>query len=90
LENSARNKAGFPLLYTIGVLIVIVVATSFGVFVYVAFGSSIRSVSLLNLPRGSVPAVFAQIGVVIATVLTYPLVYVVEHIVTKGQLLNSR
>jgi electron transfer flavoprotein alpha/beta subunit len=47
-------------------------------------------VSLLNLPRGSVPAVFAQIGVVIATVLTYPLVYVVEHIVTKGQLLNSR
>jgi len=51
LENAARNKQGFPLLYSTGLGMVATLNTAFGIFGYISFGAAIETVALLNVPE---------------------------------------
>ena len=51
LENAARNKQGFPLLYSTGLGMVATLNTASGIFGYISFGAAIETVALLNVPE---------------------------------------
>ncbi|KAI9313574.1 transmembrane amino acid transporter protein-domain-containing protein [Dichotomocladium elegans] len=83
IRDAMEKPEKFPMVLTIVMVIVATILCAVGAMGYVAFGSDVKTVALLNLPEGPLASV-VQLGYALAVHLTNPLclfptIRIIEH-----------
>ncbi|KAL9656107.1 hypothetical protein ABK040_007725 [Willaertia magna] len=73
IENNMKNKKAYPSLLYIGLTIISVSMTFFGLVGYFSYGMGVNSLITLNIPKEGVLPLLVKINFIVALLLTYPM-----------------
>ncbi|XP_021886898.1 amino acid transporter ANT1 [Carica papaya] len=88
LENSMREKGGFPKLLAKAFAGITFVYVLFGFSGYMAYGDQTKDIITLNLPKNW-SAIAVQIGLCLGLIFTFPVMAHPIHEIVEGKLKNS-